>query len=127
MFIPNNLGTFQGDQTAFHHPVQLGKKCRYLFRPIDYFYNHWKIAGKAKNCRRMHAARFTKAKGPTQNCGPSETLFARLENDGFIQREMTITIILTKEDAQQNGFFRKFWRTDRWPANVRSRLCGDRV
>src|SRR6266403_2932713 len=127
MFIPNNLGTFQCDQTAFHHPVQLEKKCRYFFRRIDYFYNHRKIAGKAKNFRRMHVARLTKAKGPTQNCGPSETLFARLENDGFIQRETSITIIFTKEDAQQNGFFGQFWRTDPWLANVRSGLCGDRV
>jgi hypothetical protein len=27
-----------------------------------------------------------------------------------------MTIILTKEDAQQNSFFRKFRRANRWPA-----------
>src|SRR5260370_17138761 len=105
MLISNHLGTFQGDQPAFHHPVQLGKKCRYLFWRIDYFYNHWKIAGKAKNFRRMHMARFAKAKRPTQNCAPSETLFAGLENDGFIQLNETITIILTNQDTPQTHPF----------------------
>src|SRR5260370_42373026 len=105
MLIWTHFGTVQGDQPGFHHAVQLGKKCRYLFLRIDYFYNHWKIAGKAKNFRRMHMARFAKAKRPTQNWGPREALFAGLENDGFIQREMTITLILTHEDTQQKRFF----------------------
>jgi hypothetical protein len=42
------LGALQRDQTAFHHPVQLGKKSRDLFRPIDYFYHYREIAEKTK-------------------------------------------------------------------------------
>jgi hypothetical protein len=124
MPISNHLGALQRDQPAFHHPVQLGKKCRDPFRRIDYFYHNREIAGKTKNIRWMQVTRFAKPKRPTQNCGSSEAFFAGLENDGFIQREMTMTIILTKEDAQQDGFFRKIRRANRRPAVTEFKLCG---
>ena len=36
---------------------------------------------------------------------------------------MTMTIILTKEDAQQNGFCGKFRRSNRRPAVTEFKLC----
>jgi len=85
MPISNNLSALQRDQTAFHHPVQLGKKCRDLFRRIDYFYHYREITRKTKNIRCMQVTRFAKPKRPTQNCCSSEMFFPGLENDGFIQ------------------------------------------
>lgn len=98
---------FHRHQPAAQHGLDPGQVLPDFPLVIDDFHHQGQIHRELQDFGGVQAAGFSKSHRSAQDGGPSQSLLARLEHNGLVERAVLPPVAFTDEHPQQNTFLRQ--------------------